>query len=107
LIAADELTYVIGTTRVFVPFVAAAIASHAATASSYCAMSAIEQPAERSGRTTLTSSGVSTSAVSAMKCTPQKTRNSLPRRALSAAAIWLSFRLSPVRSAWRTTSSCW
>ena len=36
-------------------------------------MSAMEQPAFRSGRITVWWSSVSTSADSAMKCTPQKT----------------------------------
>ena len=93
--------------RTFVPAAARSMASHASTASSYCAMSAMEHPAERSGSTTFTRSEVRMSAVSAMKCTPQKTIHSLPRRSASAAAIWLSFRLSPVRSACWTTSSCW
>ena len=83
----------------FFSAMAAWIASHASTVSSYAAMSAIEQPAERSGRITSTSSGVRMSAVSAMKWTPQKTMNFAPRLGASAAAICESLRLSPMRSA--------
>ena len=39
-------------------------------------MSAIEQPAARSGRITFWCGSASTSALSAMKCTPQNTMNS-------------------------------
>ena len=39
-------------------------------------MSAIEQPAARSGRMTCWCGALSTSALSAMKCTPQNTMNS-------------------------------
>jgi hypothetical protein len=62
-------------------------------------MSAIEQPAERSGRITRTFSSVRMSAVSAMKCTPQKIDELAPRFGASAAASCESFRLSPIRSA--------
>ena len=51
----------------------AASASHASSTWSRSAMSAIEQPALRSGRITRWWSPVRTSADSAMKCTPQKT----------------------------------
>ncbi len=96
-----------GTTRVRVPLTARSMHAHASTASSYAAMSAMLHPAPRSGRMTATRSSVRMSAVSAMKWTPQKTMNSLPRARASAAAIWLSFRLSPVRSACWMTASCW
>ena len=72
-------------------------------------MSAIEQPAERSGRITLTESGVSMSAVSAMKCTPQNTTHftgrSLGAPEASRAAVWLNFSESPMWSAWAMISS--
>ena len=67
-------------------------------------MSAMLQPAERSGRITSTSGRESTSAVSAMKWTPQKT---IERQVSLRAASWLSLKLSPRRSAKRMTSSCW
>ncbi len=51
-------------------------ASQASSTSSRSAMSAIEHPALRSGRITVWWSPVSTSADSAMKCTPQNTMNS-------------------------------
>ncbi len=74
-------------------------------------MSAMEQPAERSGRMTATESGVSMSAVSAMKCTPQKTTYltglSCERSVARRAAICESLRESPVTSAWRMISSVW
>ena len=69
--AADEFMYVIGTTRSIA--VTAPIASQASSTSSMSAMSAMEQPALRSGRITRWWSAVSTSADSAMKCTPQNT----------------------------------
>ncbi len=47
---------------------------------SISAMSAIEQPAARSGRITFWCGAQSTSALSAMKCTPQKTTNSASGR---------------------------
>ena len=43
---------------------------------SMSAMSDIEQPAARSGRITFWCGAQRTSALSAMKCTPQKTTNS-------------------------------
>jgi len=92
---------VIGTT--FAPPAASATAwMHSAT-SSASAISAIPQPAERSGRITARSAGVRMSADSAMKCTPQKTMYF----ALVWAACRESLRLSPVRSAKRKTSSRW
>ena len=64
--------------------------------SSIWAMSAMEQPAVRLGRMTLWWGALRTSAVSAMKWTPQKT-------ILSAssweAAYWESLKESPRRSA--------
>ena len=66
-------------------------------------MSAMLHPADRSGRMTCTLSSVRMSADSAMKCTPQKTMNSA---CVCSLPIWASFRLSPVKSAQRMTSSC-
>ncbi|MFT7646549.1 MAG: hypothetical protein ACI8Y4_001284 [Candidatus Poriferisodalaceae bacterium] len=71
--------YVIGTTRSMLWPFASSTSVSSAQASSTCsmlAMSAIEQPALRSGRITVCAGEVSTSADSAMKCTPQKTVNS-------------------------------
>jgi hypothetical protein len=102
LIAAVEFTYVMGIIRPLHPRSASAAwrTSHASTVSSYEAISAIEHPAERSGRITSTESGVSMSAVSAMKWTPQKTTHltSWPgaRSPASLAAICDSFSESPV-----------
>jgi predicted ArsR family transcriptional regulator len=67
-------------------------------------MSAIEQPAARSGRITVCSSEVRMSADSAMKCTPQKTIHGASGR---AAACWASLKESPVTSANSMTSSRW
>jgi hypothetical protein len=53
--------------------VISAIDSHASSTESMSAMSAIEQPALRSGSTTFWWSPVRMSADSAMKCTPQNT----------------------------------
>ena len=92
----------IGTTSEAMP-----AASSAAQASSTCrsrAMSAIEQPAARSGSTTFWESAVRMSADSAMKCTPQKTMNSASGR---AAASLASLNESPVTSANWITSSRW
>ena len=67
-------------------------------------MSAIEQPAARSGRTTFWCGARRMSALSAMKWTPQKTMNSaLPRVAIARA----SFSESPMKSANLMTSSRW
>ena len=63
-------------------------------------MSAIEQPAARSGRITLRSPPVTMSATSAMKCTPQNTMCS----ASVCAARRESFSESPVMSACANTS---
>jgi hypothetical protein len=67
-------------------------------------MSAMEHPAVRSGRITTASGPVSTSADSAMKCTPQKTIQAVS----PCSAAWrASLKESPVRSACRKTSSRW
>ena len=66
-------------------------------------MSAIEQPAARSGRITVRWPSVTMSATSAMKCTPQKTMNS----ASVLAAICESFSESPEKSACLNTSLRW
>ena len=67
-------------------------------------MSAMEQPAARSGRITCWWSPVRMSADSAMKWTPQKTTNSASGR---AAACWASRKESPRASANWMTSSRW
>ena len=67
-------------------------------------MSAIEQPAPRSGRITRTDSSVRMSALSAMKWTPQKTTYSMP---VWSAALRESSKLSPVKSAKSMIASCW
>ena len=66
-------------------------------------MSAIEQPAERSGRIATWCGPVRISATSAMKCTPQKTMYSASVRAASRDRP----SESPVRSACRYTSARW
>ena len=66
------------------------------------AMSAIEQPAARSGSTTVWCGPRRMSALSAMKCTPQKTMYSAFPRLAAARA---SFKESPVKSANLITSS--
>ena len=78
--------------------------SHASSTWSSRAMSAIEQPAARSGRITFWSSAVRMSADSAMKCTPQKTMYSASGRAAASRA---SLKESPVTSANWMTSSRW
>ena len=92
----------IGTTRSM--SVTLARSSQASSTASMSAMSAIEQPAFRSGRRTCWWSAVSTSADSAMKWTPQKTMNSASWR---SAAIRESPKESPRASAQRITSSRW
>jgi hypothetical protein len=67
-------------------------------------MSAIEQPAARSGRITVCSLEVRMSADSAMKWTPQKT---MYGESGLAAACCASLKLSPVTSANSMTSSRW
>jgi hypothetical protein len=71
LIAADEFMYVIGTVTSATP--ASVSTSQASSNCCPVAISAIEQPAARSGRTTFCSAEVRMSADSAMKCTPQNT----------------------------------
>jgi len=68
------------------------------------AMSAIEHPALRSGSNTFWCAPVSTSADSAMKCTPQKTMNSA---SVCSAARRDNPKESPRASAQRMTSSRW
>jgi len=60
-------------------------------------MSAIEQPAARSGNMLICAGRETISATSAMKCTPQKTMYS----ASESAARRDNFSESPVTSAWR------
>lgn len=102
LMSALEFMYVTGTTWSASP--ASSSASQHSSTWSNVAMSAIEQPAARSGRTTFWPAPVRMSADSAMKCTPQKTMNSAPGR---AAACWASLNESPVTSANWMTSSRW
>ena len=61
--------------------VTAASSSHASSTESMSAMSAMEQPALRSGRMTAWWSPVRMSADSAMKWTPQNTMYSAPESA--------------------------
>jgi len=68
------------------------------------AMSAIEQPAARSGSTTCWWPAVRMSADSAMKCTPQNTMYGASGRAAASRA---SLNESPVTSANWITSSRW
>ena len=84
--------------------VTVASSSQASSTWSRLAMSAIEQPALRSGRITRWWSPVSTSADSAMKCTPQKTMSVASE--LSAAKR-ASLKESPRMSAQSMTSSRW
>ena len=78
--------------------------SQASSTWAQVAMSAMEQPAARSGRTTCWWSPVRMSADSAMKWTPQKTTNSASGR---AAACWARRKESPRASAKAMTSSRW
>jgi hypothetical protein len=78
--------------------------SHAASTLSSSAMSAIEQPAARLGRITCCSGRARMSAVSAMKWTPQKTMVSAAGLVSAALASW---KESPTKSAYCTTSSRW
>ena len=102
LIAAVEFMYVTGTVRSATP--ASASTSQASSTCAMSAMSAIEQPACRSGSTTAWPSWVRMSADSAMKCTPQKITNSASGRAAASRA---SLKESPVTSASAMTSSRW
>ena len=79
-------------------------ASQASSTESMSAMSAIEQPAFRSGRRTCWCGPVRMSADSAMKWTPQNTMYSASPR---SAAIRESPKESPRASAQRITSSRW
>ena len=83
---------------------ASASTSQASSTWASRAMSAIEQPAARSGRITFCSGAVKMSADSAMKCTPQKTMYSASGRAAASRA---SLNESPVTSANWMTSSRW
>ena len=91
-----------GTTASATP--AASIASQQSSTWVSRAMSAIEQPAARSGRITCWFGPVRMSADSAMKCTPQNTMNSASGRAAASRA---SLKESPVTSANSMTSSRW
>ena len=102
LIAAEEFMYVTGTVTSATP--ASTSSSQHSSTWSIAAMSAIEQPAARSGSTTVWVSPVRMSADSAMKCTPQKTTHSASGR---AAASFASLKESPVTSANSMTSSRW
>ena len=102
LMSAEEFMYVTGTTDSPTP--ASASASQASSTWDSAAMSAIEQPAARSGSTTCWSAEVRMSADSAMKCTPQNTMNSASGRAAASRA---SLNESPVTSANSMTSSRW
>ena len=83
---------------------AAVSCSQQSSTCAIAAMSAIEQPAARSGRMTVCSSLVRMSADSAMKCTPQKTMYGASGRAAASRA---SLNESPVTSANSMTSSRW
>ena len=102
LMSADEFMYVTGTMDR--PGSTSFSWFQQSTVWSRSAMSAIEQPAPRSGRMTRTSGRVRMSALSAMKCTPQKTTNSA---SLCRAAKRDNSKLSPTKSANSTTLSCW
>ena len=91
-----------GTTESAIP--ASTSASQASSTWPSRAMSAIEQPAARSGRITFWSGLVRMSADSAMKCTPQNTMNSASGRPAASRA---SLKESPVTSANWITSSRW
>ena len=102
LMSAEEFMYVTGTTDGATP--ASSSASHASSTCDSAAMSAIEQPAARSGRITCCAGEVRMSADSAMKCTPQNTTYSASGRAAASRA---SLKESPVTSAKAMTSSRW
>ncbi len=102
LMSAEEFMYETGTVTSAIP-ASVSTSQHSATCSAV-AMSAIEQPAARSGRMTCWALPVRMSADSAMKCTPQKTMNSAPGRAAASRA---SLKESPVTSANSMTSSRW
>ena len=94
--------YVIGTIRS--TSVTRASSSQASSTWSMFAMSAIEQPAFRSGRITRWWSPVRTSADSAMKWTPQ---NTMSVASVLSAANRASLKESPRMSAQSMTSSRW
>ncbi len=100
--SAEEFMYVTGMVTCATP--ASASTSQASSTWARRAMSAIEQPAARSGRMTFCSGEVRMSADSAMKCTPQNTMNSASGRAAASRA---SLNESPVTSANWITSSRW
>lgn len=102
LMSAEEFMYDTGTTCSAMP-ASVSTSQHSATCSAV-AMSAMEHPAARSGRTTFWSSPVRMSADSAMKCTPQNTMYSASGRAAASRA---SLKESPVTSANWMTSSRW
>ncbi len=102
LMSAEEFMYDTGTVASATP-ASASTSQHSATCSAV-AMSAIEQPAARSGSTTCCRAEVRMSALSAMKCTPQKTMYSASGRAAASRA---SLKESPVTSANAMTSSRW
>ena len=102
LMSAEEFMYVTGTVSAAMP--RSVSVSQAASTCDSTAMSAIEQPAARSGRITFCASEVRMSALSAMKCTPQKTMYSASGRAAASRA---SLNESPVTSANWITSSRW
>ena len=102
LMSAEEFMYVTGTVTSATP--ASASTSQASSTCASRAMSAIEQPAARSGRMTCWLSAVRMSADSAMKWTPQKTMYSASGRAAASRA---SLNESPVTSANWITSSRW
>ena len=83
------------------PSTSASCSQHSSTWS-MSAISAIEHPAARFGRITAWSGRERRSAVSAMKCTPQKTIASASGRIVAAVASWNE---SPTSSACVTTSS--
>ena len=102
LIAAVEFMYVTGTVEPSRP--ASVSTSQQSSTWLIAAMSAIEQPAARSGSTTCWWAPVKMSADSAMKCTPQKTMKGASGRAAASRA---SLNESPVVSAKAMTSSRW
>lgn len=69
------------------PKSAVSCSQHSVT-ESMSAMSAMEQPAARLGRMTDCSGVDSMSAVSAMKCTPQKMMDRAADRSVAARASW-------------------
>ena len=101
LSAAVEFMYVTGSS---VSPCASASRAQASSTSPAAAMSAMGQPAARSGRMTLWCGARRMSAASAMKCTPQKTMNSA---SCWRAASRESLSESPRKSANSMTLSRW